>query len=100
MKQKQFAISTELKVTILLWNGRYNAAIKNLVRDESLENKPQGRPAAIVENEVLKTIIEENTSRISRDSAKMICGSHSAILRHLHDIGKNLVPYEQSEKKT
>ena len=40
--------------------------------DESLYNKPRSRPASIVDNEVLKTLIEEDTCQTSRDLTKRL----------------------------
>jgi len=68
--------------TVQRWYQKFSSG------DESLENQSRGRPEINVENEVLKTIIEENASQTSCDLAKRIGVSHTAILRHLHDIRK------------
>lgn len=58
-------------------------------RDESLENKEIcGRPSAI-DDDQLKTIIETDSRKITREIAKELNVDQSTIVRHLHQIGKN-----------
>ena len=45
-------------------------------------------PESIVENEVLKTMIEEDMSQTSRDFSKRFGVSHTGILQHIHNIWK------------
>ena len=61
---------------------------KFISADESLQDNPCGRLASIVESDVLKTLIEENTCQTSRNLAKRLNVSHSTALRDKHAIEK------------
>jgi len=104
VQQRQLVISTELTAITLFATVPYNVGIKNLISGvESLENEPRGRPASMIEDNVLNTCIEKDTSQTSRELVKRICVSHTAILKHLHAIGKvrkmdKWVPHELSKK--
>ena len=63
MQLMQLAISTGLTATTLFanliqrWYKKFNS------RDGSVENEPRGRPGSMIEDNVLNTRIEENTSQ-------------------------------------
>jgi len=102
LQQMHLAISTELTATTLFanvqrWFQKFNSG------NESLKNEPRGRLASMIEDNVLNTCIEKDTSQTSRELAKRIGVNHTAILKHLHVIGKvwkmdKWVPHELSEK--
>ena len=57
--------------------------------DESLENEDgRGRPTA-VDNEHLKTLIESDPRKTTREVAVEIEVDHSTVVRHLKQIGKS-----------
>ena len=84
----QLVISTEFTATTLFANVPYNAGIKNLISGMNLSKTNRGRPASMIEDNVLNTCIEKDTSQTSRELAKRIGISHTAILKHLPAIGK------------
>ena len=72
--------------------------------DESLEDEDgRGRPTA-VDNEYLKTLIEADPRKITREVAVEIEVDHSTVVRHLKQIGKSKkldkwVPHELNDNQ-
>jgi len=79
---RDYGNNTVCKHTVQRWYQKFNSG------DESLENEPRGRPASMIEDNVLNTCIEGDMSQTSRELAKRIGVSYIAIFKHFHAIWK------------
>ena len=79
---KAYGDNTVNQRTVQHWFKRFKSA------DESLENKQREKPETIVDDEVIRNLIEEDTCQTSRELAKKLDVTHLTALRYLHCIGK------------
>lgn len=69
----------------------------------SLKNEPRGRPGTVLDNKVLKNLIDQEPCQTSREIGRTLHVHHTTALRHLHSIGKvrkldKWIPHELTEK--
>ena len=70
LKNSAYGNNIVCKRTVQRWYQKFNSG------DESLENELRGRPASMIEDNVLNTCIEEDTSQTSRELEERIGVSH------------------------
>ena len=98
----QLATSTKLTSITHLTNGLCNVGLKDLNPQTNLW-RTSNEPETIVDDEVIRNLIEEDTCQTSRELAKKLDITYSTALRHVHSIGKvrkmdKWVPHELTEK--
>ena len=106
LPQMQLVTSTKLTAITQLTNGLCNVGLKDLnPQTNLLRTKQRRKPETIVDDEVIRNLIKEDTCQTSRELAKKLYITHSTALRHLNSMGKvqkmnKWVPHELTEKIT
>ncbi|GFT37864.1 histone-lysine N-methyltransferase SETMAR [Nephila pilipes] len=78
-----FGIQVATNATVARWFKKFRSG------DFDLSNEQRGRPKSLVDNDVLKTTVEENSSQsVSQLSLMYNNVSKQTILTHLTQIGK------------
>ncbi|GFV84543.1 histone-lysine N-methyltransferase SETMAR [Trichonephila clavipes] len=70
------------ELTIRRWYVKFESG------DESLTNEDEGRPEVVLDNEVLRAIVEQNPGYTVRDYADELGVTSTAVSRHLKTNGK------------
>lgn len=96
--KEAFGPKTANKRAVQWWFARFRSG------DESLEDEEHGSRPSEVDNDKLKTIIEADPLKTTREVAKELNVSQSTIVRHLKQIGKvkkldKWVPHELNENQ-
>uniref|UniRef100_A0A0K0FJL3 Histone-lysine N-methyltransferase SETMAR (inferred by orthology to a human protein) n=1 Tax=Strongyloides venezuelensis TaxID=75913 RepID=A0A0K0FJL3_STRVS len=85
-------------LTVQRWFKRFREG------NEDLENEDRGRPASVVDNDHLRTIIEADSKQTVRRILEDLEVSKDTVFRHLKQIGKTKkidqwVPHELTKKQ-
>lgn len=83
--------------TIQRWFEKFRSG------QSSLEDEPRGRPGTVLDDKVLKDLIDGKPCQTSREIGRTLHVHHTTALRHLHSIGKvrkleQWIPHDLTEK--
>uniref|UniRef100_A0A5S6Q5G9 HTH_48 domain-containing protein n=1 Tax=Trichuris muris TaxID=70415 RepID=A0A5S6Q5G9_TRIMR len=93
-----FGQGTVINRTAQRWFKRFRTG------EDGLEDKEHGRRSSKVDDDELRTVIEADPRKTTREVAKKLNISQPAIVRHMHQIGKSKkldkwVPHELNESQ-